>query len=173
MSVLRVTGAVSLPRQGIPRSSRAVRQPVTVSRRRSKTSSAFFMCRAVRMPSAHNRRACRRPTPQMSSTGVRASTRSMASTGRASEKTPSYARCFLATWVATLARVRVAPTPTETTIPVQRCTRWRTSRQNSGRLARWGASSLIKHSSMEYGSTCWQNCSRMPTTLAEISPYRA
>ena len=73
-----------------------------------------------------------------------------------------------------------AAAPRRVLIPVRRSSLRRsptTTRHNWQRystptrtLTIWGGC-CMKASSMEYGSTCWQHCSRMPTTRAEISPY--
>ncbi len=78
--------------------------------------------RAVLMPGALSFLLMRLPTPQTSSTGIRASSRRWRSMFDKST-TPSVWRChFFAAWLASLARVFVWAMPT----PTVRCVRFRT-----------------------------------------------
>ena len=113
--------------QGMPCSSRTVRSSVTLNRSRMKRASVCLSASGVVMPSSVSRRASRPAMPQMSVSGRRASSASIAASSSITQ-TPAQAGSFLARWFATLASVLVAAMPTETGMPVHCSTRRRSAR---------------------------------------------
>lgn len=111
----------SSSRHGSPRSSLTVRS--------STTLKCFLMIqvlcsersRAVLMPRAFSFLLMRLPTPQTSSTGIRASSRRWRSMFDKSTTPPVWCCHFFAAWLASLARVFVWAMPT----PTVRCVRFR------------------------------------------------
>ena len=127
MMVLRSGGASSSAMQGMPCNSRTVRSRVTLNRSRTKRASVCFSASGVVMPSSVSRRANRPAMPQMSVSGKRASSASIAASSSITQ-TPAHAGSFLARWFATLASVLVAAMPTDTGMPVHCSTRCRSAR---------------------------------------------
>ena len=126
-------GCVSRSTHASPRSSSTVRCKATVPRSRACPGGNSAKSRAVRTPSAANRLAHARPTPQTSSTGSHASTRRRSASLTTAALPPVSAKCFFAYLFAAFASVLVGPKPTPHGMPVQRRAASRSSRPNASK----------------------------------------